>query len=135
MSTDLAIVESLPESLFRQAVLERVPGLTGFFPAPAPQNQPLPYATYARISGPNLMAHDGQSDVARARIQVSVFGNSYREVLEHAEAIALRMGGYRSVFIQGVFPQDPIDLRDPDTQIHYRVRDYIIWAAGAAVGG
>lgn len=127
--------ENLPEGMLRVAVLERVPKLTGMYPRVGPDNARYPFATYNRVGGPALMSHGGSDGVVQARIQISVFAETYRETVELSEDIRQKLAGYRSPFIQGVLPQEPVDLRDPDAGVYYRARDFIIWAVDAPVGG
>jgi hypothetical protein len=107
------------------------------YPVAAPARVQMPYATYARVSA--LRARDtlGPSGLVSARFQIDTYANNYADARAVAEAIRIRLDGYRGTItgsgwscrIEGISLITDQDLHEPDIepQALFRVsQDYLI---------
>ena len=67
---------------------------TRLYPLLIPQEAALPAVAYQRISGPRILAHDGPTGAAEARIQYTITGASYSSAKAVAAAIRRAVDGY-----------------------------------------
>lgn len=74
---------------------------TRIYPQAIPQDAALPAVAYQRISGPRILAHDGPTGMARARIQITVQGTMYSSAKGVAEAIRQALDGYKGPVVVG----------------------------------
>lgn len=65
------------------------------YPLVIPQSADIPAAAYQRISYGNLLAHDGVTNYATVRIQITCAANSYDEARAAAAALREACDGYR----------------------------------------
>lgn len=89
---------------------------TRVYPLSIPQDIALPAVAYQRISGPRLVSHDGATELAGARFQITVQDDSYDGAKHLAEAIRRAVGGFRGVMgggngvqVDGVWVESELD--------------------------
>lgn len=67
---------------------------TRVYPLAVPQQVDLPAVAYQRISGPRLLAHDGPTGLAEARVQVTCHAATYIAAKGLADAVRAAVDGY-----------------------------------------
>lgn len=82
---------------------------TAIFGVSAPQGQPLPYITYARVSGDHQHHLRGASGVVQVRIQIDAYGTDYANAKAIGEAIRQTIDGYRGPMEQDFVQSIRID--------------------------
>ena len=97
----------------------------------APQNVTAPYIIIIKISGVREHSHDGSSELAHPRFQLSVFANTYSEVKGIASALQTVLQTYSgtmgSVNVDVVFYDNEVDMYEQETGLYHTALDYIIW--------
>lgn len=109
-------------------------GLVGerIYPQVIPQDAPMPAVAYQRISSPREYSHyPGASGLARARMQFTCEGDSYRQAKRVAEAIRAALSGYKGVAgdvtIGAAFLENENDSYSEGYQMPVVRVDYVIW--------
>lgn len=67
------------------------------YPLAIPQGATLPAAAYQRISYRNLLAHDGVTNYATVRVQITCTADTYDSAKSASEAIRQACDGYSGV--------------------------------------
>lgn len=101
------------------------------YPARLPQGVTLPAVTYQRIAGNSEISHDGPGDLARARIQIDCWADSYATMVSLAKAIRAALSGYRGPM--GGNPAtnarviNVLDLPEPEPALWRRMVEIILY--------
>lgn len=102
--------------------------------ARAPQDVANPYIIVIKIDAPREHSHDGSSQLAHPRFQLSIFASTYSQAKNIAAAVqaALQgysgtMGGAGGVAVGNVLYEDENDLYEEETRLFHVACDYIIW--------
>lgn len=109
---------------------------TRIYPMRLPQSGSLPAIVYQRISTNEIVTHDGASNLAEARLQVTAWATTYISAIAIATAIRNTLQGAAftaaSITIQGCFLDDsrhnyiaPDD--GGDTGAYSVSLDFMIW--------
>jgi len=98
----------------------------------AEQDVITPYIVITKISGVREHSHDGSSELAHPRFQITVFSTTYSSCKTIASAIQTALQGYTGtmgseVTVQAVFYENETDLYESDTDLFSVITDYIIW--------
>lgn len=100
------------------------------YPQVLPQNPVLPALTYHQVSGPAERSHSGNSNLTKARYQISCWSKNYLEVKSIAVTITQALNGYKggagTKTIQASFKANEIDDYEPDTGLRRAIVDVII---------
>jgi len=103
----------------------------GIHPVHLPQGFRLPAVSYQRISGPRIRAHEGPSGLARPRIQVDCWAETYAAAKELARRVRQSVDGWRGesagIRINDVSVVTEMDGYEPDTGIWRVQLDLIVW--------
>lgn len=107
---------------------------TRMYPVKLPPSAVFPAITYFRVSTDRDETLDGPTGRAGARIQTSAWGNTYAEAKQLAEAIRLRLNGYRGPMTDGTDTVDvkrvslitENDLHDDARDVFQVVQDWLI---------
>jgi hypothetical protein len=100
------------------------------YPLKIPQGATLPATTYKEISGNSEYAHDGSSNLVRARYQIDIWGETFASVKEiEGELIAASSGFHGSMGsnVCNVFVERGPDINEPDTDRYRKIVDLIVW--------
>jgi len=99
-------------------------------PFPLPQESVMPAITYRRIDAPRMMAHDGPTGFATARIQCDCWGKNYSQAKRTANAVRKACDGYvglmGSVEIHETEAAGDIDDYEPQVELYRTVIDLVI---------
>jgi hypothetical protein len=113
-----------------------------FYPVDFPQAPVYPAALYLVVSRVRHVHMNGNSRLARSRLQVDAYALSFDELVALAEAISDALHAFRGlvtvegvadpVEVQGVFSQNEIDLpetvvRQSGPRIRTRQLEFAIW--------
>lgn len=97
----------------------------------APQNVKNPYLVIQKISAVQAHTHDGNANLSEARIQLSAFADTYKEVKDINAQIKSAldnfigtMGGTGGVYVGSCFLDNETDLSEND--LFYSPVDYLI---------
>lgn len=129
----MLIEEALYAYLSTEAGVAALASTRGY-PNVAPQEVALPNYAYQRISGPELMDHDGNAKLESGRFQFTCQGNEYRDAKNLVRAIrdALRgyyglMGGASGVFVEGIWIIGEYDGYNEQSRVQTVRLDAEIW--------
>lgn len=128
----------------RQAVYSQLSGVAGvsalvasrIYPKVLPQQPTMPALVYQVIDNDRANVHRGQTTGARARVQVTCWGNTEASVSAVKDQVRLAMiaatGSIASVTIDGVSCEGEVEGFEPDTVRHWIALDFFIWHREAA---
>lgn len=89
----------------------------------------FPALTYQLIDEPVAITHDGQNTY-KARVQVDVYGETYKTARGAADAVHAALHGYRGSWsgfmIGNALRKRKADLYDPETGLERVSMDYVI---------
>ena len=94
--------EGIYTELSTDSGVTAIAGTRGY-PLVIPQDASLPAWAYQRISGPRVLAHDGPTGLAQARVQFTCTAGSYDEAKSLANAIRGALDGFKGMLGGGVF--------------------------------
>ncbi len=105
--------------------------LTGLFggrvyPAIAPDDVTLPYATYTRVAAveqSTLDTNGGTGNPNQTRLQIDVYNDTYAGAQANAAAIKTALKGWAT---ENVIESEQ-DLYEPDTKLHRVLLDVSTW--------
>lgn len=104
---------------------------TRVYPGLLPQQPTMPALVYQLINNDRVQVHRGQTTGAKARIQVTCWGNSEASVAAVKEQVRVAMiamaGSVASVTIDGVVCEGEVEGFEPDTIRHYIALDFFVW--------
>ncbi len=127
MTTTLADVLAFLEA---DAALSALIG-TRLYPLRLPQQPNVPCISYAVIASARFHAWTGPLELVRTRVQFDAWATNYSEVVAVADALRLRLDGYKGPAgageIQGAFFDSERDLFEQDAELYRRSMDYRIW--------
>lgn len=116
------------------ALVRSIPALTDvlgtsptrLYPDRRPQNAALPVIAYQLISRPRVMSHDGYSNLATSRYQLTIWAKSADSRSAVSQAL-LTLLGYKGeiggIRIDGIFPAGDHDDFEPVKQEFIRYTD------------
>ncbi|MDP9192299.1 MAG: DUF3168 domain-containing protein [Acidobacteriota bacterium] len=128
----------------RQAVFSQLSGTAGLsaliasriYPKVLPQQPTMPAIVYQLIDNDREQVHRGQTTGTKARVQLTVWGNSEASVSAVKEQMRLAMiaahGSVASVTIDGVTCEGEVEGYEPDTMRHFIALDFFVWHREAA---
>jgi len=97
----------------------------------APQNVTTPYIIIIKISAVREHSHDGSSELAHPRFQLSVFAGTYSGVKTVTAALQTVLQAYSgtmgSVSVDVVLYDNETDMYEQETGLYHTALDYIIW--------
>lgn len=97
----------------------------------ADQDVETPYIVVTKISGVREHSHDGSSELAHPRFQISVFGTTYSSCKSVTAAVQAALQGYKGamsdVTVGAVFYDNETDTYESDTGLFQIITDYTIW--------
>ena len=100
----------------------------------APQAVARPYIVVSKVDAPREHSHDGSSQLAHPRFQLSIFAPTYGEAKNIAAAVQAQlqgytgtMGGEGGVAVQNTIYEDENDFYEEDSGLFHVACDYIIW--------
>jgi hypothetical protein len=96
------VEEALREKLLADATVSSLLG-SRLYPLQAPQNEPYPFALYARASWRQEMALAGPVNLKHASIRLSVYAASYASLKACVRAVEDDLQGYRGTLDGSVF--------------------------------
>lgn len=89
----------------------------------------MPCITYQLIDEPLITTHDLKV-ICRARVQMDVWGGTYKSAHATAEALSTLLHGYRGAWgdfvIGNVMRKAKRDQSEPDVELHRVVQDFIV---------
>lgn len=125
-----SLEDGLYTFLAAQAGISALVG-TRIYPLVAPEGAVMPCIVYQRIGGSRVVSHSGDSELARPRIQVSAWAETYDEAKSIAEAVVAATSGYSgtwgSVSIGAVEVEDGPDDYDEATRLYRKINDLIVY--------
>lgn len=125
----MVVEEGLVTYLLAQPTITGVIGQR-LYPIHIPQNPTLPAIAYQRISTPRTYSHQGFSNRARPRIQLTLFALSYSACKDLAEKLRAVLAGYRGLWgtvnIFSTFVDNELDDYDTETQQYRRIIDLLV---------
>lgn len=100
----------------------------------------FPRITYSRVSGKDILSHDGPSGTAWIRVQINCFSYRYDDCDSLANAIRgtradPKLNGYTGTLgdytVQGIFFENEVDLYWPpemgEEGLHQTAVDFVVW--------
>jgi len=101
---------------------------TGIYPQIVPQNATYPCVVFQRISGERVSAMGSDSGLARLRLQVSSYADTYSDAKTVAEQVRTALQRHRAtigaVVVQDIYIEGEVDIYEPDTKKHRVSQDY-----------
>jgi len=129
----MLIEQALKTYLEDQAGLTALLGDGKLYYGTAPQKVVAPYLVLTKISSVRLHSHSGNSHLARSRIQLSIFAETYTECKGIAVQLQTALQGKTGtvgdspgVEIGSCLYDDETDGFDPGTGFHAVTVDYLI---------
>ena len=114
-------------------LLDGLPQLSGRVHAlSAPEAAVPPFAVYQRVGGQGVASLSGPSGLAQPRIQVTVYAVTYLEAKEIANAVRMRLDGFRGsvagVRVGGIALQVELDRYESEATppLYAVVQDYFV---------
>lgn len=104
-------------------------GLLGsrLYPAPLPEQPTYPALIYQQISDVNYSSHQGSSNLARTRLQLTIWGNSYDSVKVIRDNLKRVLRDFRGTVggdrLDRIIWANDIAQPDPDTRKQMRLID------------
>lgn len=103
------------------------------------------FGTYNKVGGQGFSTIDGDADISRPRMQISIFSVKYGELLTIEKAVKDAMKAANQLYLDAVGTGvDPLEVAgalpntsaaesvggyEDDTTYHYRHMDYSCWVA------
>jgi len=116
---------ALWEILHTDATVEALVG-TAIYPGFVPQHASMPAIVYQRISAVRTLTFGGPLGYVDARYQVTAWDDSFGDCLTLADAIRLRLDGYRgtvgSIVIHGLSLENQSDVAEEPAESQQRLR-------------
>ena len=120
-----------------EQIYTRLSGLAGLaalvddriYPKILEQNCTLPAITYQRVSSERISAMGVDTDIVRARFQISAWAETYTEMVAVAEQIRLALQRYRittGTKIDDCFMLPEVDLFEEEIRTFQRAMDFEI---------
>lgn len=109
-----------------------VAGLLGarWYPAPLPENPTYMALTYQEISQVNESSHSGNSNLARTRLQLTLWGTSHSALVGLRDNLKRVLRDFRGtvggIRIDRIIWSNDLSTNEPDTQIQQRIVDLVI---------
>lgn len=104
---------------------------TRIYPVQLPQKPVLPAIRYSVISGFRTHSTPGTHGLARQRMQLDCYANTYSEAYTLAEAVRQCVDAYRgaagSSTVQGAFLANEDEFFEAEMKAYLISRDYFIW--------
>lgn len=104
---------------------------TRWYPNPIPENPTYPLIGYQIISENNVSSHQGNSNLAETRLQLSVWGTTYDNAVTLKEHLKRVLRDYKGLVgsdrIDRIIWANELTTNDPITQKQQRIIDLIIW--------
>lgn len=101
------------------------------YPVKLPQNFTLPAITYSKVSGVRVQSHDGPSNLAYPRFQISCWGNKYLAAKQLAEEVRQDMDCYSGAMggttVQVSRLINEVDFHNPEVGVYQIALDFYIW--------
>lgn len=91
----------------------------------APQNVTRPYAVFYKLSPGRKYTHDGFASLSETRMQVSIFGEGYKEIKDIAAATITALEGWAAV--QATFIVGEQDMWEQETMLYHVAIDVMTW--------
>lgn len=121
--------ESLFSYLTGYANLSALIGDRLYPPDDVPQNVQLPYCAYTIVSRQREESMGGYAGVQQRRVQVSVFGNTYKQAKNVVEPLIVAMEAWISPEIKHVKFADETDLGKQINSIRHIAVDFLVQSA------
>ena len=106
------------------------------YPVQLPQKPTLPAIAYRIVSGFRPHSMPNTRGLARPRVQIDCYSDSYEGAQTLADLVRKRLDAYRgaagTATWQGVFFSNENDDFDPDTKLYTLSRDYTFWVEETA---
>jgi hypothetical protein len=113
------------ESFIRELLVEaNTKAKTRVHPIKLPQNPVYPSITYSRVSTQRLVSHDGDSNLIKARLQISLWAARYEDAKELAAEVTQLLQCLKADPIQVIFMTNEIDLYDDKVKVYQIAQDY-----------
>ena len=115
------------------AALSTVPGCK-FYPVQLPDADgtiPPVFGIYSKIGGQSFNSLDGDLNVSRARMQVSIYATTYNtlKTIEQAVNTAMQTANQAKLLVN-VSSTVPTDGFEPETRRFYVHMDFYVWVYG-----
>lgn len=109
---------------------------TRVYPNVLPQRATLPAITYRRVSGTREHAMGADPENVNSRVQVDCWASSYSGVKALYAQVFDALTRYRATVgaeqIDDIFAGVPLDLYEPEKELHRVSTDFLIWHREAA---
>lgn len=98
----------------------------------APQDVKVPYIIIIKVSGPRVQSHDGMSHLVNARVQVSIFGSTYKDCKQIAQQVQSSLAAFSGVMgggmeVGNILYINETDFYETNTLLYHVAQDYMIW--------
>lgn len=104
------------------------------YPKRLPASPLLPAITYDLIDQDRIQSHSGNSNLNRARVQLTIWGDSYDSTQPVLDQL-LTFIGYKATLgatrIDGILISPERENYESDTQVDQRMIDFILWYGSA----
>lgn len=101
-----------------------------WYPAPLPENPTYQAVTYQQISQVNESSHSGNSNLARTRLQLSLWGTSHTALVNLRDNLKRVLRDYRGtvggIRIDRIIWSNELSTNDPITSVQQRIIDLVI---------
>ena len=129
----MAVETDLRTYLLAQATITAIVGSSGVYCGNVPQAAATPLLLVSRVAGEHGHHLDGGAGYCTARVQVDCYSTTYVAAAALAEAVRLKMQGYRGAMgtttVSSVMLESDLDQSDPptdasDSWLYRRILDF-----------
>lgn len=126
MSLETAIISLINADVTLVGLLS-----TRWYPLRLPENPTYPSGTYQQISDLNISSHQGNSNLADTRLQLTIWTTKYSDGVTIRDELKRVLRDFKGTVgsdrLDRVEWANDLTMLEPETQKHQRVIDLLVW--------